>query len=76
MGVPPNRVELLTDIAGVEFRSCYKNRVSAVIEGVPVTLIGLQDLLVNKRAAARDKDISDVKTLEQYHKITKRKKKK
>jgi len=76
MGVPPNRVEILTDIQGVEFDRCFENRVSATIDGMPVTLIGLQDLLANKRAAGRDKDLTDVRQLEKYHSLAKRKKKK
>jgi len=75
MGVPPNRVEILTDIAGVDFEHCFANRVSTTIDKVPVTLIGLTDLIANKKAAGRDKDISDAKQLQQLHKPEKRKKK-
>ena len=76
MGVPPNRVEFITDISGVEFEKCYKNSVRGTLDGAPAVLIGLKDLLTNKRAAGRDKDISDVKLLEKYHKLAKQKRKK
>ena len=76
MGVPPNRVELLTDIAGVDFDHCFENRVTGIIDGVPVTLIGLNDLLINKKAAARDKDVSDAKQLEKYHNLVRQRRKK
>lgn len=75
MGVVPNRVEILTDIAGVEFDACYANRVETTVDGVPATLIGLRDLLKNKRAAGRDKDLADVRTLEKYHQLERKKKK-
>ncbi len=75
MGVVPNRVEILTDIAGVEFEACYTNRVESTLDGVPVTLIGLQDLLKNKHTAGRDKDLTDARTLEKYHRLGIKKKK-
>ena len=74
MGVPPNRVEIITDIAGVDFDACFEKRVDATLDGVPVTLIGLDDLLANKKAAGRDKDITDAKQLEKYHELAKRRK--
>lgn len=76
MGVPPNRVEILTDIAGVDFDTCFEKRVDTRLDDVPVTLIGLDDLLANKKAAGRDKDLTDAKQLEKYHELAKRKKKK
>lgn len=69
MGVPPNRVELITDISGVDFEQCFQHRVTGTMDGSPATLIGLEDLLKNKRAAGRDRDISDVKYLEKYHRL-------
>jgi hypothetical protein len=72
MGNVPNRVELLTDIAGVDFEQCFMNRVNATLDDVPVTVIGLQDLLKNKRASGRDKDLIDAKQLEKYHRIAAR----
>jgi predicted nucleotidyltransferase len=76
MGNPPNRVEISTAISGVEFEGCYARRVEAVLQGVAVSLIGLKDLMTNKRASGRDKDITDAKALDRYHKIAGRKKKK
>ncbi len=64
MGVPPFRLEVSTDIDGVEFDECYTNRVLLQIDEIPVTLIGYQDLLVNKKAAGRLKDLADVEELE------------
>jgi hypothetical protein len=76
MGVPPNRVELITDISGVEFDACYKKRVQGIIDGEPVTLISFQDLIDNKKASGRDKDRMDVKQLQKLRSIEKRLKKK
>ena len=75
MGRPPNQIEFITDITGVEFDACFPRGVDGAIEGIPVRVIGLADLLTNKRAAGRDKDMMDAKMLTKYHKIAKGKKK-
>ena len=65
MGVPPVRIEVLNSISGVDFAACRVRRIHAVIDGVPVPLISREDLLINKRAAGRDKDLNDLKHLQQ-----------
>ena len=65
MGHPPVRIEVLTDISGVEFDGCYRRAETTVIDGVPARVIGRQDLLRNKRASGRHKDLHDVDQLEQ-----------
>lgn len=62
-GLPPNRIDILTAISGVRFRDAWPNRVDAVLEGVRVPVIGLDDLVTNKRASGRDRDRADVKGL-------------
>jgi predicted nucleotidyltransferase len=63
MGEPPVRIELLTSVSGVSFDVCHARRVSAVIDGVPVSVISRDDLIVNKTAAGRDRDKDDVRRL-------------
>lgn len=63
MGLPPNRVEVLTSVSGVTFEACWANRVEAVWDGVPVCVLGLADLKVNKRASGRAKDLADLDEL-------------
>jgi hypothetical protein len=64
MGAPPFRIELLTEVSGVSFADAWPRRVRTVVEGVPLSVISLADLLDNKRAAARPQDIADVDALE------------
>jgi len=64
MGFPPNRLELLSEIAGVKFHECYARRRVMEIDGVPVPVIDYEDLLRNKRATQRDSDRIDVERLE------------
>ena len=64
MGLPPNRVDLLTSISGVDFAEAWARRSSAELDGLTVPLISLEDLLRNKRAAGRIQDMADVELLE------------
>ncbi|MBN2449615.1 MAG: hypothetical protein JXR77_04460 [Lentisphaeria bacterium] len=57
------RLEIVTTISGVDFAACFARRTSAVIDGVPVNLIGLDDLKINKRASGRHKDLNDLEQL-------------
>lgn len=63
MGVPPMRIELLTEIDGVEFDECYAARVRAEIDGEQVNIISRQHLRRNKKAASRYKDLDDLENL-------------
>jgi len=37
IGVPPLRIDLLTDATGIEFATCYARRLAQVIDGVMVS---------------------------------------
>lgn len=63
IGVAPNRIELSTGIDGVQFGQCYKNRIEAELDGVPVSFINLDHLKENKRASGRNKDLADLDEL-------------
>jgi len=63
MGIPPMRLEIVTTISGVEFSACYARRVTALIDEVTVSIIGLDDLKTNKKACGRHKDLNDLEQL-------------
>ena len=64
IGMPPQRIDILTSITGVDFDDAWKNRVNETIDGLHVTVIGRNDLLKNKRATGRPKDLVDAQDLE------------
>jgi hypothetical protein len=64
MGVAPVRIDVLMSISGVVFDEAWKRRTEAVFEGVRFPVIGLDDLVQNKRACARPKDLVDLEILE------------
>jgi hypothetical protein len=61
IGVAPVRIDILTEITGVEFADAWKKRVESTFFGVPVHFISLDDLRTNKRALGRDSDLKDLK---------------
>ncbi len=64
MGVPPNRIEILTSISGVEFESCYAEKEMIPIEeGMAIPVISLARLRQNKAASGRLKDLADLESL-------------
>jgi len=63
IGVPPGRIDILTAVSGLEFNNAWENRVTLMIEGVPFPVLGFDDLIANKRASGRPKDIVDLETL-------------
>jgi len=63
MGLLTMRIEIMTSIDGVVFDEAYIQRVEDELDGIMVKLISLQDLERNKKAAARAKDLADLKEL-------------
>jgi len=62
-GFEPMRLEILNQISGVTFEECYPHRMEIEVEGIPIKFIGRDQLIANKLASGRDKDLSDVKNL-------------
>ena len=63
LGHPPLRIDLLTEIDGVTFEECFKNRKEVTIEDLEVNFIGYNDLLKNKKESGRPRDIDDIDNL-------------
>ncbi len=65
MGVPPLRMDILNRADGITFDDAVADGQSFELDGRRIPVIGKTALLKNKRAAAREQDIADVKALEQ-----------
>jgi hypothetical protein len=61
IGLAPVRIDILTEITGVEFADAWLRRVASTFFGVPVNFISLEDLGTNKRALGRDSDLKDLR---------------
>ncbi|MBI3183495.1 MAG: hypothetical protein HYZ28_15260 [Myxococcales bacterium] len=64
MGLPPNRIDLVTSIEAVEFGPAWSRRVETSYGGARMWVIGIDDLIVNKRALGRLQDQLDLPKLE------------
>ena len=64
LGVPPVRIDVMRKVDGVEFAAAYARREIGDWDGVPVSIIGFDDLVKAKKAAGRERDLSDLKRLE------------
>ena len=64
IGVAPCRVDIISKISGVSYADAVNRAVPKTIDGVPVRIISLDDLIANKKASGRTKDIADVEVLE------------
>lgn len=60
LGYPPNRIDLLTRVSGLEFEDAWERRMHVSLDGIDVNFVGRDDLIVNKRATGRPQDIVDV----------------
>ena len=63
VGIEPVRIDLLNRIDGVTFKDARANAVRGRYGSVEVTFIGKEDLLRNKRASGRHRDLGDVEEL-------------
>ncbi len=64
MGVAPFKIEVITHIDGVDFADCYPRRIETELDSCKVKLINFEDLITNKKASGRPKDMNDVFELE------------
>lgn len=63
LGNPPNRIDLFTDLKGVEFAEAHERRVTDEFDAVTLHFIGREDLKRSKQAAGRLQDLADLENL-------------
>jgi hypothetical protein len=64
LGRAPSRIDLLTSLTGVVIDEAFNTKVSAIIDGIPVFMLGRDALIRNKRAVGRPQDLADLSALE------------
>jgi len=63
LGVPPVRIDLITQVTGVSWEKADAARVPGQYGDTPVHFISRDDLIANKRATGRLKDAADIEAL-------------
>jgi hypothetical protein len=64
LGRAPSRIDLLTSISGVSTNEAFASKISAMLDGIPVFILGKNALIRNKRAVGRPQDLADLAVLE------------
>lgn len=64
IGVAPRRIDIITTVSGLNFEDAYRGSMSILIEGIEVHIPSIEDMILNKRASGRTKDLADAEILE------------
>ena len=64
MGLPPARIDILTELTGLTFAEAWPGRVQRQLEDMSVPVIGRDAFIRNKKATGRARDLGDVEDLE------------
>jgi predicted nucleotidyltransferase len=68
LGMPPLRIDIMTGVSGLDFETAYEHRIEDEYDGLTVSIISLEDLLINKKESGRKKDFADIDWLKTYGK--------
>jgi hypothetical protein len=63
LGEPPVRVDIVMSLTDISWKDAYSNRVRGKYGDVPVSYIGRDQFISNKKATGRKKDLADLEAL-------------
>jgi hypothetical protein len=63
LGLPPRRIDLLTELTGIAFDEAWLGRAVQNVDGLLVPFLGRRDFVRNKRATGRTRDLADLEAL-------------
>lgn len=64
IGIAPRRIDIITGATGLQFEKVYERSLAVNIEGIEVRIPPIDDLILNKKASGRTKDLADAEALE------------
>lgn len=64
IGEEPERTDFMTHLSGVKYETVKQNAALANIDGLPLHIIHVNNLIENKKATGRLKDLADAEYLE------------
>lgn len=64
IGVAPRRIDILTGVSGLEFDATFSSAIEVQIDDVVLRIPSTEDLIRNKRASGRTRDLADAEALE------------
>ena len=63
MGIAPQRIDVLFSVDKLNFAQCWERRLESQIDGIKVSFISANDLIINKEAVKRFQDLADAEKL-------------
>lgn len=69
IGVAPRRIDILTGVSGLEFDTTFDNSLEVQIDDITLRVPSATDLLRNKRASGRTRDLADAEALEELENL-------
>ncbi|HOG09754.1 MAG TPA: nucleotidyl transferase AbiEii/AbiGii toxin family protein [Smithella sp.] len=72
IGVAPRRIDIITAASGLQFEPAYQHSIQLNIEEMEVRIPSIDDLILNKKATGRTKDLADIEILESLKNSKKR----
>jgi hypothetical protein len=64
IGVAPRRIDMITGVSGLQFEEAFRRSAKVEIDGIEVHIPSVDDLIRNKRASGRTRDLADAEALE------------
>ncbi len=65
LGHSPVRIDILTSLTGVSWNQISSNKIKGEYADVPVYFMGKKELIANKKALGRHKDLADLESIEE-----------
>ena len=62
-GLPPNRIDVLTSVSGLDFSDAWESRMESDFGGLQAPFLGREALIRNKCASGRTRDLADIEAL-------------
>ena len=64
IGSSPIQIDIINSASGIDFEDCYSRRQTLASDEVEISVISRVDLVRNKKASGRHRDLADVEFLE------------
>jgi hypothetical protein len=63
LGRAPVQIDIINEAPGIDFEDCYKRRIMVSVEDLEISVLSKKDLIRNKKASGRPRDLADAEEL-------------
>ena len=65
LGRSPVQIDIINEASGIIFEECYSRRNLLLVDNIKVSIISKEDLIKNKKASGRYRDLADIESFDQ-----------